>query len=427
LLALEVKMARKKKTLATKIDLNYVISYGFLSQICPKELIDDILNKLNKFSKRVRLFPAAAVVYFVITMSLWREAPVEEVIRILVENINLVNSGKDEVACPNKASISEARTKLGSEVMRQLADVVLTPVAPHGYPQAWYKNMRLMAFDGSTFDLPDEQGNIDFYGYPSASRGDTAFPQARVLSLVEMGTHVVTAVEIGPYRRSEHEMARAIIESGKLKKNMLLMADRGFYGYTLWSKALLTGAKLLWKVKTNLILAEDERLPDGSYISKVYDSKNKQTCEALKVRVIEYKLKDMLENDDENLGGEKFYRLLTNIFDHELAPADELAALYHERWEIETLFREFKSGLCGNSTVIRSKTPILVEQELWGLIILHFALRQLMAKAAWKNNVDPDKLSFKKTVYILRRKLPQIAAFSPRDTKESEECEEIDG
>jgi hypothetical protein len=353
-------------------------------------------------------------------MSLWREAPLEEILRILVENINLVNNGKTVVACPSKSSISEARTKLGAEVMRRLANSILKPVAPEWFHQAWFNNMRLMAFDGSTFDLPDESGNIEYYGYPSASRGEVAFPQARVISLVETGTHAVTAAEIGPYRRSEREMALAIIESGKLQKDMLLLADRGFFGYILWTKALLTGAKLLWRVKTNLILPEEKRLPDGSYLSTIYDSKDKKGCVPIKIRVIEYKLRDKKGNEDENSVGESFYRLFTNILDHEIAPANELAALYHERWEIETLFKEFKIGLCGNSTVIRSKTPILVEQELWGLIILHFALRLLMSQAAWETKLDPDKLSFKKTVYILRRKIPQLAAFSPRSDREPE-------
>ena len=408
-------MARNKKVLTSKVDLNYVISYGFLSTICPKKLIDDILVKLDKASKRVRLFPAAAVEYFVITMSLWREAPVEEILRILVENINTVNKGKYIVNCPNKSSISEARTKLGSEVMRQLANEILKPVAPVDLQQAWYKSFRLMAFDGSTFNLPDENLNAEYYGYPSSKQGNPAFPQARVLGLVETGTHVVTAAEIGPYKCSETEMARTILGSGKIQNDMLILADRGFYGYDLWSRALSTGAKLLWRAKLNLILSEEKRLPDGSYISIVYDSRNKRDCTPIKVRVIEYKLKDQKVNTDDKQNNVPFYRLLTNIFDHELAPADELAALYHERWEIESLYGEFKTGLCNNSTIIRSKTPMLVEQELWGLIILHFALRQLMSQVAWETELDPDRLSFKKTVYILRRKLPQFAAFSPRD------------
>jgi hypothetical protein len=364
------------------------------------------------------MFPAAAVVYFIITMSLWREAPIEEVLRILVENITVYYNGNKVIACPGKSSISRARTKIGSDVMKEIADRILKPIATSINSESWYNNMRLMALDGSNLDLPDEIENKEAFGYPSSSRGETAFPQVRILSLVETGTYVITAAEIGPYRRSEQEMAAAIIERGKLHNNMLLLADRNFYGYGLWSKAILTGAKLLWRVKTNLNLPIEVILPDNSYISTIYDSKNRKTCIPLKVRVIEYKLKDLSKNNnDVGYVGQDTYRLLTNIYDPLFAPSTELAKLYHERWEIESLYGEFKKTLLSNSTVIRSKTPLLVEQELWGLIIIHYALRNLMAHAAWEHKIDPDKLSFKNSVFVVRRKLPQLAAFPPSGEK----------
>jgi hypothetical protein len=373
-----------EKMIDSKIDLNYVMSYGFLAHVCPQYLIGKILTKHNKLSQRFGLLPAAAVVYFVITMSLWREEQLEKFLKILVENINFVNNGKNILTCPGKLAILEARTKLGAVVMRSLANEILKPIAPEGLNQAWYKKMRLMAFNGSTFDLPDESVNAVYFGYPSAPRGDEAFPQARVLSLVETGTRVVTAAEIGPYRRSVREMALAIIESGKLREDMLLLADRSFYGYKLWSKALSSGAKILWRVKTNLILPVEERLSDGSYLSTVSDSTVKNGCVPLKVRVVEYNHNKKSPADSSASVGEVFYRLFTNVFDCKIAPAHELASLYHERLEIETLFAKFKIGMCSNSTVIRSKSPMLVEQELWGLIILHFALRQLMSQAAFE-------------------------------------------
>jgi hypothetical protein len=408
-------MARIKKELTSKPDLAYFLSFGFLADICPPDLVMAILDKYGKISQRIRLFPAMAVVYFIIAMSLWREAPTEEVLRILVQNINKLGIEKNILDCPGKASISRARTKLGAEVMREIADNILRPIAPTDAKESWYKGMRLMALDGSTFDLPDEKENAEFYGYPSSSRGQTAFPQARVLSLVETGTHVVVAAQIAPYKKSEQELARLLIKRKKLDENMLLLADRGFYGYGLWSEFISTGVKLVWRVKMNLQLQVEKKLSDGSYLSTVYDSTNKKGCEPITVRVIEYKLNDKTKGKENNQIGQEMYRLLTNILDPNAAPAIDLAKLYHERWEIENLFGEFKSSLSFNSTIIRSKTPLLVEQELWGLIILHFAARQLMAKAAWKSNIDPDKLSFKNTVFVLRRRLPQLAAFPPSD------------
>ena len=246
------------------------------------------------------------------------------------------------------------------------------------------------------------------------------FPQARVLSLVETGAHAAAAAEIGPCRRSEKEMTRALLASEKLGANMLLLADRGFYGYGLWSLALSTGASLLWRIKTNLLLPVETRLADGSYLSTVYDSTNRKGCTHFKVRVVEYSLKNRAAESPENQVEVNFYRLLTNIYGHEFAPAAELAGLYHARWEIESLFGEFKKGLSGSSTVIRSRTPLLVEQELWGLIIIHFFIRQIIAESAWRIGDDQDLLSFKKAVHIIRRKLPQTAAFPPSEPDNGE-------
>jgi hypothetical protein len=421
-----VEVARDKKVIFDKSKLNSLLSFGFLSQLCPKSIIDDILSKLGKASQRIRMFPAVAVVYFVITMSLWRDAPLEEVLSLLVENFNWIHDGKEKVVCPGKASISRARTKLGVEPMRQIAERILRPIAPNDFEGAWYKGMRLMAFDGSCFDLPDEKGNANHFGYPGSSRGESAFPQARVLSLVETGTHIVVAAEIGPCRRSEKEMAMAIIEAKKLGKDMLLLADRGFYGYELWSKAVSAGVNLLWRIKANLQLPVEERLSDGSYLTRVYDSRNRSGCKPYQVRVIEYKLTDKQKKCADEQVGVEIYRIITNLLDPVLTPACELAQLYHERWEIETLFGELKKTLHSSCSMIRSKTPILVEQEIWGLIIIHFAIRQIMAMAAFDRGIDPDKLSFKRSYHVLRRKLPQSAAFPPCEKVESTGEGELD-
>jgi hypothetical protein len=277
--------------------------------------------------------------------------------------------------------------------MRLIADRVLKPIAQADFPNAWYKGLRLMSFDGTCFDTPDESENASFFGYPSASRGQTAFPQVRVLALVETGTRTVTAAEMGPYRTSEHALTTTLLEKGKLTPKMLLLADRNFFCYRLWSKATATGAKLVWRAKVKLNLSVLEVLSDGSFISEINDSQDKK-AKPIKVRVIEYKLKDTKISPENDQPGEDKYRLITNIFDHKLAPSDELAALYHERWEIETLYGEFKTVLQGASTVLRSKTPELVLQELWGLILVHFALRRLMAESAWHARLDPDKLKF---------------------------------
>jgi hypothetical protein len=385
------------------------VSYGAISHICPKNTIDAILKKWGKASLRIRLFPATAVVYFVILMNLWREYPLEEVIKLLVEDINYYNMDT-AIKPPTKGAISTARKRLGADVLRELSYEVLKPIAPVTLNEAWYKGLRLMAVDGTCFTLPDDPKNAEFYGYPGLSRGEAAFPKAKVLALVETGTHATIMAKIAPYKVSEQALFCDIIDSGKLEKNMLLLADRGFYGYRLWLKAVSTGACMLWRTRLDLQFPVEEKLPDGSYLSTVYDSKNRKACEPVGIRVIQYKLRDLnIHSEDED---NRVYRLITNIFDYKNSPANELAALYHERWEIESLYKEFKVHL-GYNSIIRSQSPILVEQELWGIIIMHYILRKMALWASWNKRLDPDKISFKNSIYVLRRKLPHVAAFPP--------------
>ena len=264
-----------------------------------------------------------------------------------------------------------------------------------------------MAVDGSGMDVADEAANAEYFGYPSASRGQSAFPQARLLGLVECGTHVVVAAAIAPYRISEVAMASELLPA-KLRPDMLVLADRNFYGFKLWQAACATGAKLVWRVKSSLGLPVQKLLSDGSYLSTVFDSTDdRERKRGQSVRVIDYTLHDSATPVQSS------YRLVTNILEPDAAPALELAALYHERWEIEGVFDEFKTHLRANSTVLRSKTPELVQQELWGLLLAHFAIRQLMTQAAWPRGLDPDRLSFTHAVRVIKRKLPQAAAVPP--------------
>ena len=399
-------MARTRKVLPARVDVAHLISAGVLASVCPRALIEEVLADTGKASQRDRLLPAPAVVYYVMALALWREAPLEEVLRVVCEGLQWLGGGEAGAVQASKSAISQARTRLGPQVMRQLAERVLRPLAGVGAPGAWYRDLRIMALDGSCMDVADEAANAQYFGYPGASRGQSAFPQARVLGLVECGTHVVTAAEVAPYGRSEQAMAAQLLPA-KLQPDMLVLADRNFYGFKLWRIACASGAKLAWRVKSNLKLPVQRMLSDGSFLSSVFDSEDRQRRAGQIVRVIDYTLHDSATPVQDS------YRLVTNILDPEQAPALELAALYHERWEIEGVFDEFKTHLRANSTVLRSKTPELVQQELWGLLLAHFAIRQLMVQAAWPRGLDPDRLSFTHAVRVIKRKMPQAAAVPP--------------
>jgi hypothetical protein len=287
-----------------------------------------------------------------------------------------------------------------------MVETAIMPIADRETRGAWYRDWRLVSIDGTTLDLADTVANEEAFGRPGASRGKSAFPQLRMVSLVENGTHVLFGTEWGRYRTSENALAAGALSH--LEAGMLCLADRGFFGYALWKKAAATGADLLWRVKKNANLPCDRRLADGSYLSRIYASAKDRRYDrdAIVIRVIEYEL-DGVED------GEPLYRLITTVLDDAKAPAVDLAALYHDRWEIENVFDEFKTHLRGRQAVLRSKTPELVEQELYGFLLAHFAIRGLMHEAALKADVDPDHLSFIHTVRVVRRKLPTFAAIPP--------------
>jgi hypothetical protein len=399
-------MARTIAELPSGTRITDFISLGVLTKTFPLAAIRDVLGDTRKTSVRQRDLPAHVVVYYVIALALYMQSSYREVLRCLFEGIQWLLGPGATVKVTGKSGISQARTRLGWEPLRQLHDRIVKPIAGESTKGAWYHRWRLVSIDGSTLDTADEKDNAKSFGRPSASRGKSAFPQIRFVSLVENGTHVLFGTRMGGVDTGEITLAKQVLPS--LAKGMLCLADRNFFGFELWNQASSTGADLLWRVKKNLRLPCEKRLPDGSYLSRVYASPKDQRHgqNGVIVRVIEYRLEGIP-------GVEPIYRLLTTILDHEMAPAVELAALYHERWEIETALDELKTHLRGSRIVLRSKTPDLVQQEFYGLMMAHFAIRGLMHEAALKANEDPDTLSFLHAVRVIRRKIARFASIPP--------------
>jgi Transposase DDE domain/Insertion element 4 transposase N-terminal len=369
--------------------------------------VQGILRETGRESIRHRQLPAHVVFYYVIALALFSQVSYGEVLRCLVEGLGwLGDSSVQRIRRSGRSAISMARARLGAEPLRRMAEKAIGPIAGRETRGAWYRDWRLVSIDGTTLDLADTVANEEAFGRPGASRGKSAFPQLRMVSLVENGTHVLFGTRWGRYRESENRLAVSVL--GHLEAGMLCLADRGFFGYAQWKRAASTGADLLWRIKKNAILPCDRRLADGSYLSRIHASAKdrRHGRSALIVRVIEYALEGVQD-------GEPLYRLITTVLDDRKAPAEDLAALYHDRWEIENVFDEFKTHLRGRQAVLRSKTPELVEQELYGFLLAHFAVRGLMHEAALKADLDPDRLSFLHTVRVVRRKLPVFAAIPP--------------
>ena len=399
-------MARTLAELPKGSRITDYISLGVVAKTFPLATVKSVLATTDKESVRQRDLPAHVVVYYVIALVFYMQCSYREVLRCLLEGIQWLMHPGVRIKVAGKSGISQARTRLGVEPLRRLHNEVVRSIAVEATQGAWYRGWHVVSLDGSTLDIADERANEEAFGRPGAKRGKSAYPQIRFVSLVESGTHVLFGSQMGGYSTGEITLAKGVLSW--LHHGMLCLADRQFFGFELWNQARATGAQLLWRIRKNLRLPCERRLADGSYLSRIYPTERdrRHKTNGVVVRVIEYRLEGVA-------GAEPIYRLITTILDPELAPAQELAALYHERWEIETALDELKTHLRGPRIVLRSKTPDLVRQEFYGLMMAHFAVRGLMHEAAIKADEDPDRLSFVHAVRVIRRKLPIYHAIPP--------------
>lgn len=368
---------------------------GVLTAAFPPSLVDDVLSRTGRMQQRTRLLPARVVVYFVLAMCLFSGQGYEEVARLLTEGLQQRRGWRSRWTVPSTAAIWKARSRLGVEPVKELFATVCRPVATPDTLGAFYRGWRLTAIDGTTFDLSDTKANVDAFGRPPRSgRGEpnVGYPQTRMVGLVECGTHVIFDAAVAALRTGEHALARAVFAS--LRPGMLLLADRGFYGVDLWQHAAGTGAELLWRVRKDVVLPMIEQLPDGSYLTEIFDQNDiHHTRSGERVQAVEYTL----------AGHEGVYRLITTILDPAKAPAVELAALYAQRWEFESTLDEIKTHLGRPHLVLRSQHPNGAEQEFYGFLLVHHAIRHLMHQAASDDNHDPDRISFTRSLRVVRR------------------------
>ena len=402
-------MGRTRAGLAAGSRITDYISLGVVGKWIPREKVKAILVETGKISQRQRDLPAHVVIYYVIALALFMQVSYREVLRCLLEGLTWLAGPSGRLKVAGNSGISQARRRVGVEPLQRLHDELVGPIAECRTRGAWYRDWRLVTLDGSTLDVADEAANREAFGLPGASRGDSAYPQIRFVSLLENGTHVLFASRPGPYSSSEVTLAKQVLKA--LQPGMLCLADRNYLGYQLWQQARQTGADLLWRAKTHLRLEVLERYADGSYRSAIYASESdwRKRRNPLSLRVIEYRLEGVAE-------AEELYRLVTTLSPAQ-APAQELAASYHERWEIEAAFDELKTHLRGARIVLRSKTPELVQQEFYGLLLAHFAVRGLMHEAALQAEEDPDRLSYVDAVRVIRRKLQRAVAIPPSAKK----------
>jgi Insertion element 4 transposase N-terminal/Transposase DDE domain len=396
------------------------LAIGVLTGLIHRDFVDDVIRECGKREKRSRLLPAHVVMYYVLALNLYFGEAYEEVMRQLVNGLRFLGNWRDNWTVPSTSAISQARTRLGEAPMRLLFERIAVPMARAGTRGAWLRGLRVMAIDGLVLDVPATPDNDKEFGRSGNATAPSPFPQVRLVALGECGTHGIVDAAFGPVTTGEQSFAERLI--ARFTPDMLVLADRNFYSYQAWQQARATGAQLLWRVSAGLRLPVLEWLPDGSYRSvlinpKVRGRRREQLiaaaaagaeldpAQAMPVRAVEYMI--------DNRAGEELFCLITTIGDHEFAAAVELAAAYAQRWEIELSFDEIEIHQTGGERVLRSRTPELVKQEIWSLLLTHYAIRHVMKDAADTVGTDPDDLSFIRSYRAIRRQVPNQAGFSP--------------
>lgn len=375
------------------------VALGVLTATFPRSLVDEVIEATGRREQRNRLLPAHVVTYYVMAMSLFPSAGYEDVMRSLTEGLTWASDGRECYQMPSQVAISKARTRLGSQPLEALFAQACVPLATADTAGAFYRDWRLLSIDGTTIDVANTPENAGVFGRAGTGRGEgSAFPQLRMVALGECGTHAIIAAAMDSYDVGEVTLAKTMIDG--LAPGMLVLADRGFTGHPLFAAAAATGADLLWRAKSNAVLPVLDRLGDGSFLSEMVAADDKREREnVLTVRVIEYAIDDPGRVGAHDTG----YRLITTILDPDQGPANELAALYAQRWEIESIFDELKTHQRGPRMVLRSRTPDGVYQEAWAYLCVHYAIRALIHQAARKHDLDPDRISFTKALHASRR------------------------
>lgn len=391
--------------------LSDLVSVGVLMRTFPPDLVDEVISESGRVQVRNRSLPARVMAYFSLGMALHSEGSYDDVFSLLTDGLSWASEWREEYRPPSRSAIFQARARLGHEPMEALFRRVAAPIGRVGGAGVWLAGRRVVAIDGTCLEVPDTEANDRHFGRPGVSKGErAAFPLARMVALAECGTHAIFAAQVGTYAQSEATLTEALLPD--LASDMLLIADRGFFSYALWRTITeSTETDLLWRVSTGRsapkpVFVAD--LPDGSWLADLRQTHSAAARRAapMRVRVVDYTIDDGRDNPE-------VYRLFTTILDPGEAAATDLAATYARRWEIESTFDELKTHQRGPRAVLRSKSPDLVLQEIWGHLCCHFAIRSVMVDAAAHSGSDPERVSFVAALRIARQSIAHQGDFSP--------------
>jgi hypothetical protein len=422
------------------------VSLGVLVEQVSRDVVDEAVAVCGVREKRSDAkLPAHVVTYLTLALCLFPDDDYEEVAAKVTGSLDRWGCWNAAWTVPSASAITQARKRLGRDVFPELFERCCGPVAGEAGLAAgavalgtargsFLRRWRLLAIDGFEVDVPDSTQNAAEFGYAGSGDSRSAFPKARVVALAECGTHAFVAAELDAYAVGEKTLAQRLYP--RLRRDELLTADRGFYSWQAWDTAQATGAALLWRAPTQLDLPVVRVLPDGTYLTvlikpTIRGARRQRLLAAARTgvdlgdiipdafderglpvahlaRVIEYDVPDRAGG-----GTGELIVALTSILDPADAHADELAAAYHQRWEQETGNDQLKTHLRGPGRVVRSRLPDLVHQEIWAYLIVHHAISALIAKASAAADLDPDRISFTKTLRLIRRTATGTADIPP--------------
>jgi hypothetical protein len=409
-------------------------SLSVLEQIYPRAVIGDLLSELNRWEQRERKLSQLVMVYLLLAWHLFCHESLRSVFLHLSAGLRLCGL-LSAAAVPTKNAFFKRRKQLGVRFFRLLMQRVCQPLATRETPGAFAFGLRLVAIDGTLEDVADSPANARFFGRLSTGATASPYPQARCLYLAEVATHLIFDVIIAPCRASEQRLCRGLVRS--ITADMLVLLDRGFVSGPFFAALRTRGAQVLARLSQGIFLRREQELTDGSYLTLL----TPQMCRGLKapmlVRIIEYDIQpavaDVLvkqppsrtssHSDGTNPAIAQRHRLITTLLDPLQAPALDLCLLYHERWEIELSIDETKNHLRISQSPLLSHLPLLALQELYALLLTHYAIRAVMFHAAQAHDhLDPDRLSFTLTVQTLRD-VVILATHTSRSLMENVVCQ----
>lgn len=378
------------------------VALGALEAAVPRAVVEAVIEELAVAEQRRRKLPAQLTMLLSVAMNLWPNLPLEEVLRQLLKGLRLVWPEPDLVSA-GKSAVCQARYRLGAAPVVELFRRVCKPMATEKTKGAFRFGLRLMAIDATSEDVPDTPDNARFFGRPGTGRGEGAFPQVKGVYLSECGTHAVIDAGLCPCRSGEGRLARRLLRS--VTQGMLVMWDCGLHSFDMATHCLATGAQFLNRVSLALKPEPLVVFEDGSFLAYIQpgEGKRRRSGERLLVRVIDYTW-----SDPALAGFGQRRRLITSLLDPEQYPALELVCVYHERWEIELAIDEMDTHQRPARRPLRSKKPVGVIQELYGLLIAHYVVRHAMHQAALRADIDPDRLSFVNAVRLIRDAIPEF-------------------